>query len=80
VDRIIRWAPAEGVGAEHLSVRGTAGGVVAEGVVVGAHGGTPYGLRYRVACDALWRVREAVLGSVKNLGRMACLSRADRRG
>ncbi len=61
VDRIIRWALAEGVGAEHLSVRGTAEGVVAEGVVVGARGGTPYGLRYRVACDTLWRVREAVL-------------------
>lgn len=53
--------PAKGVGAEHLSLRGTAEGVVAEGVVVGARGGTPYGLRYCGACDALWRVREAVL-------------------
>ena len=59
--RIVRWVPDAGVGAEHLSVRGTAEGVVAEGVVVGARHGTPYGLRYRVICDPFWRVREAVL-------------------
>ena len=61
MDRVVLWVPVEGVGAEHLSVRSTAEGVVAEGVVVGARHGAPYGLRYRVACDALWRVREAVL-------------------
>lgn len=61
MDRVVRWAPAEGIGAEHLSLRSTADGVAAEGVVVGARHGTPYGLHYRVACDPLWRVREAVL-------------------
>ncbi len=61
MNRVVRWVPAEGVGAEHLGLRGTAEGVVAEGVVVGARGSAPYGLRYHVACDALWRVREAVL-------------------
>ncbi len=61
MDRVVRWAPAEGIGAEHLSLRSTAEGVVAEGVVVGARHGTPYGLRYHVACDVRWRVREAML-------------------
>ncbi len=61
VNRAVKWVPAEGAGAEHLSIRSIADGVVAEGVVVGARGGTPYGSRYRVACDARWRVREAVL-------------------
>ena len=61
MNRVVRWVPAEGAGAEHLSVRSIADSVAAEGVVVGARGGTPYGLRYRVACDARWRVREAVL-------------------
>ncbi len=61
MDRIIRWAPAESVGAEHLSLRSTADGVVAESVVVGARHGASYGLRYRVVCDTRWRVREAML-------------------
>jgi len=61
MDRVVRWAPAEGIGAEHLSLRSTAEGVIAEGVVVGARHGTSYGLHYRVTCDPLWRVREAVL-------------------
>lgn len=61
MDRIIRWVPAESVGAERLSLRSSAEGVVAESVVVGARHGTPYGLRYRVVCDTRWRVREAML-------------------
>ncbi len=58
---LVSWVPTKGAGAEHLSNRSIADGVVAEGVVVGARGGTPYGLHYRVACDRSWRVREAVL-------------------
>jgi uncharacterized protein len=61
VNRIVRWISAEGEGAEYLSIRGTAEGIAAEGLVVGARHGLPYGLRYRIACDARWRVREAVL-------------------
>ena len=62
MERVVRWTPAEGVGTEHLSIRSTAeNGVVAEGMMVGARHGTMYGLHYRVTCDALWRVREAML-------------------
>ncbi|MBV9537679.1 MAG: putative glycolipid-binding domain-containing protein [Acidisphaera sp.] len=56
--------PHAGLGAEHLVLRETAEGVVAEAVVIGAREGTPFGLRYRLACDARWRVREAAFSLV----------------
>lgn len=62
MNHIVRWVPAEGVGAEHLCIQSTVEGFVAESVVVGSRHGAPYGLHYRVTCDAHWRVREAVLG------------------
>jgi hypothetical protein len=78
VNRVVRWVPDAGVGAEHLAIRSTPEGTVAEGVVVGARGGTSYGLRYCVRCDALWRVREAVLSLA---GEERCLYlRADGEG
>jgi hypothetical protein len=49
-----RWRPVEGDGLEHLSLRPEAGRLLAESVLIGARGGVPYGVRYRVACDANW--------------------------
>ncbi|WP_331372155.1 putative glycolipid-binding domain-containing protein [Sinorhizobium chiapasense] len=56
----VRWRPLEGEGLEHLSLRAleaTAGAAIrAESVVIGEHGGRPYGLRYLIDCDANWQV------------------------
>jgi hypothetical protein len=59
MDRIVRWAPLEWFGAEHLRVRADAGGATAESAVVGEWEGRPFGLRYRLRCDGQWRLREA---------------------
>jgi hypothetical protein len=52
-----RWRPAEGDGLEHLDLRPADGMVVAGGVIIGARGGLPYGVRYRIVCDAGWATR-----------------------
>jgi hypothetical protein len=51
VPRSLRWRPAEGVGLEHLTLRGTEAGLRAEAVTVGERGGRPYGVSYVVDCD-----------------------------
>ena len=63
---------AGGVGAEHLSIRGTA-----EDMVEGPAIGTPYGLRRRVACNARWRARSRAVAGRR--GALAHL-RADGKG
>lgn len=55
--RTVRWRPLEGQGIEHLTLGPAEGGILADSVVVGQRGGTPYGARYRIRCDAEWRVR-----------------------
>ena len=55
--RTIRWSPVHGIGLEHLTLRPDAGGIVAESVVIGERGEKPYGLNYRIDCDANWCVR-----------------------
>ena len=61
LDRQVRWLSADGVGLDHLHLRGRGDGIVAEGLVIGARDRVPFGLRYRIACDDRWRVREARL-------------------
>jgi len=56
-ERTCRWTPEHGEGLEHLCVQADADGVTATGVVIGARGGRPYGIRYRVECRADWRVK-----------------------
>lgn len=63
---IYRWSSAEGGGTEHLVLEVSAGGIVAEGVVIGpASGqlfeGRLFGCAYRLRCDTRWRVRELAL-------------------
>lgn len=66
--RTVRWRPLEGEGLEHLvlgPVDGEDGVAIrAESVVIGDRGGRPYGLRYRVDCDAAWRVRSFAIETV----------------
>ncbi|NEI70191.1 transcriptional regulator [Rhizobium lusitanum] len=56
----VRWRPMEGDGLEHLTIApiDNAGGAAirAAGIIVGARGGTPYGVSYRIDCTAGWAV------------------------
>jgi len=55
--RTIRWRPLEGAGLEHLTLSPVGDGVTATSVVAGEFGGTAFGVRYRIECDAGWTVR-----------------------
>jgi hypothetical protein len=52
-----RWRPVAGDGLEHLDLRHDGDDIVAEGVIVGGRGAPPYGVHYRLVCDAAWRTR-----------------------
>jgi hypothetical protein len=56
-----RWIADIGTGIEHLAVWEEGGGIAAQAVVIGDDEGSPYGAAYRIACDAAWRVRQAVV-------------------
>ncbi|NPT36819.1 putative glycolipid-binding domain-containing protein [Paraburkholderia xenovorans] len=59
--RELRWVSEEGDGIEHLAFDSHEDGFAAESVVVGQRYGKPYGLHYKVRCDAQWRTRYAWL-------------------
>ncbi|ASY64216.1 hypothetical protein SJ05684_c27850 [Sinorhizobium sojae CCBAU 05684] len=56
----VRWRPIEGAGLEHLTLRplnaSFGAAIRAESVIIGERDGAAYGLRYRIDCDAGWRV------------------------
>ena len=52
--RHIRWRPARGAGLEHVTLSETRQGYAAHGVAIGARGGTPYGLAWRLETDRGW--------------------------
>jgi len=62
--REIMWAPWNGQGLEHLRLAQGEAGVVADSVVIGARGDRTFRVRYVVACDTSWRVREVRLSSL----------------
>ncbi|HEX3350891.1 MAG TPA: putative glycolipid-binding domain-containing protein [Acetobacteraceae bacterium] len=58
----MRWVPVRGGGVEHLHVRTLPDRTIrAESVVVGARGGTEFGLFYGLVMDQDWRVRDVEL-------------------
>jgi hypothetical protein len=59
--RSVRWRPVAGGGLEHLTLGCVNGSIVARSVVIGARGGTPYGVSYTIVCDTGWRVRSLAL-------------------
>ncbi len=59
--REVRWASLEGDGIEHLTFDRDDDRIVVESAVVGQRYGKPYGLAYRVVCDARWHATHAVL-------------------
>ncbi|HXH83976.1 MAG TPA: putative glycolipid-binding domain-containing protein [Candidatus Tectomicrobia bacterium] len=75
--RVVRWTDAAGRGLEHLVLDVGAAGSVAESVVIGDDEGEAFALRYRIACDAAWRVRALEIAVVGG-GRLALTS--DRAG
>ncbi|ASW07544.1 putative glycolipid-binding domain-containing protein [Rhizobium sp. 11515TR] len=56
----VRWRPLEGDGLEHLTVipldHAGSAAIRAAGIIIGARGGTPYGVSYRIDCSAGWAV------------------------
>lgn len=52
-----RWRPVFGSGLEHLDLRREGDDVIAEGVIVGGRDAPPYGVHYRIRCDARWRTQ-----------------------
>jgi len=56
--RTVRWKSWDNTGLEHFCLHMNADTIQGEGVVIGARGGTPYGLHYRVTTDMQWRTRE----------------------
>lgn len=56
--RDVFWQPWGEIGLEHLWLETDAAGVQADGLIVGLAVGRPFRVRYRLRCDAAWRVRE----------------------
>lgn len=52
----VRWRPAEGDGLEHLTITSSGAGFRAGSVLIGERGGQPYGMHYRIDCNAQWEV------------------------
>lgn len=52
------WEAWDEPGLEHLALRLDADGVLADGVMLGVHGGRRVRVRYLIRCDAGWRARE----------------------
>ncbi len=55
------WTPLEPPGLEQLYLVESETGVVADGLVLGMEGATPFRLRYQVWMDLDWNVRECLL-------------------
>ena len=56
--RTVRWKSWDTSGLEHFCLHLHADTIQGEGIVIGARGGKPYGLHYRVTTDMQWRTRE----------------------
>jgi len=54
---IARWQDWAGEGVEHLVLRQSASGIVAESAIITKLEGAPVALRYRIECDPAWQVR-----------------------
>jgi hypothetical protein len=58
----VRWAPAEGEGLEHLTIRAVDGGYRVASVVIGAAAdGREFGLSYEIGIDSQWHVTSVAI-------------------
>lgn len=62
---ICRWIPETGTGLEHLTLRQTGDGLLAQGAVIG----DDFGAFYSIRCDTAWRVRHAIV-EMAGVGRL----------
>jgi len=62
-ESIVRWRQWQGPGIEHLVLQETAGGIVAESVVVAADA-QPFAARYRIVCGPDWLTKEVEVGLI----------------
>lgn len=76
MERIYRFASADGSGLEHLSLQWREDVIVAESVVVGDRDGH-YGCSYRICCDKDWQVRSV---EVVVAGGGSCVLTSDGQG
>jgi hypothetical protein len=65
--QIYRWKALDGNGLEHLQLC-VDQGVTAKGMILGDRFGLPYTLRYTIACDEQWRVRELRVEDIDGTG------------
>lgn len=61
---VARWREWSGEGIQHLVLRTSADGVVAEAVVLTTDGDAPFAARFRIDCDRAWRTRGVAAGVV----------------
>lgn len=59
--RTLRWVPLDETGLEHLEVRETSYGIVAQGTIIGTFEHNEFGCRYEVTLDPDWTFRHLVL-------------------
>ncbi len=59
---VARWRDWSGEGLEHLVLQEGSEGIRAEAMVIGAADDEIFAVRYRIACDAGWRVRRLQVG------------------
>lgn len=62
--RIARWQNWEGDGFEHLALLEEPNGIVAEAAIVATVESEAFAIRYRIECDASWRVRRASISRI----------------
>lgn len=58
--RIVRFAPSEGTGLEHLHVYGRDDVIVARGTIIGDMDGTAFGIHYEINLDPDWTFRSVI--------------------
>lgn len=63
-----RWRSVEADGLDHVTIEATQDRIVARGAVIGARGGVPYAVHYRIDCALDWGVREVALGAADGRG------------
>lgn len=78
VDRELWWRPRDGPGTEHVVVRDTNSGVVADGLIAARLGGEAVRCRYGIELDRVWATRSVRVEDLAT-GRIVELE-VDRRG
>jgi len=63
-----RWRLEDATGIEHLNLRPSGDTIVADGVIVGDRGGLPYGVHYRIVCDAGWATTTLLIETTDGRG------------